>query len=218
MSTSPPSLQSLRIDRSTPPARSGPGTGRVVFIALALVVLAGAGWFFLAPRATPVRIALVEASGGGVASSEGISANGYVVARTKASVSAKIAGRMEYLGVHEGSRVTKGEVIAYYVGVGRVLLHGRRRAQHMHENDRHAAAGDERPLAALFADPEAPTAWLERWHRRAQQESRSGGERSRAGSTGRDHSARAIGIGPKGRRDRSARLHHYRRRELFAAI
>ena len=43
---------------------------------------------------------------------EGISANGYVVARTKASVSAKIPGRLEYLGVREGSNVKRGEVIA----------------------------------------------------------------------------------------------------------
>jgi len=43
-----------------------------------------------------------------------------------------------------------------------------------------AAAGDERPLAALFADPAAPAAWLERWRRRAERESRSGDERRAA--------------------------------------
>ena len=43
-----------------------------------------------------------------------------------------------------------------------------------------AAAGDERPLAALFADPAAPAAWLERWRRRAEREPRSGGERRAA--------------------------------------
>jgi uncharacterized protein YdiU (UPF0061 family) len=42
------------------------------------------------------------------------------------------------------------------------------------------AAGDERPLGALFADPAAPASWLERWHRRAQRESPSGGERRAA--------------------------------------
>jgi RND family efflux transporter MFP subunit len=39
-------------------------------------------------------------------------ANGYVVARTKAAVSAKIPGRLAFLGVSEGSRVEKGAVIA----------------------------------------------------------------------------------------------------------
>src|SRR5205814_2432666 len=43
-------------------------------------------------------------------------ANGYVVPRTKASVSAKIPGRLEYLGVSEGSRVKAGEVIARIEG------------------------------------------------------------------------------------------------------
>jgi RND family efflux transporter MFP subunit len=39
-------------------------------------------------------------------------ANGYVVARTKAAVSAKIPGRLAVLNVSEGSRVNKGEIIA----------------------------------------------------------------------------------------------------------
>ncbi len=43
-----------------------------------------------------------------------------------------------------------------------------------------AAAGDERPLAALFADAVAPTAWLARWRSRAAREARSGGERRAA--------------------------------------
>src|SRR2546428_423007 len=47
-------------------------------------------------------------SAGGAA----VTANGYVVARTRASVSAKVAGRLEWLGVSEGSRIEKGEVIA----------------------------------------------------------------------------------------------------------
>jgi len=39
------------------------------------------------------------ATGGGTISAAGITANGYVVARTKASVSAKVFGRLAYLGV-----------------------------------------------------------------------------------------------------------------------
>jgi RND family efflux transporter MFP subunit len=41
-----------------------------------------------------------------------VTANGYVVARTKASVSAKTAGRLAFLGVSEGSFVRQGTVIA----------------------------------------------------------------------------------------------------------
>jgi RND family efflux transporter MFP subunit len=41
-----------------------------------------------------------------------LSASGYVVARRKAVVSAKIQGRLSWLGVEEGSQVRSGEVIA----------------------------------------------------------------------------------------------------------
>jgi len=80
-----------------------------------VLVLAGGGfgaWRLAAGGPRPVRMGTVTATGGGSMSSAGISANGYVVARTKASVSAKIPGRLEYLGVTEGSRVREGEVIA----------------------------------------------------------------------------------------------------------
>ncbi len=41
-----------------------------------------------------------------------LNASGYVVAQRKASVSSKATGRLEWLGVEEGSRVKQGEVIA----------------------------------------------------------------------------------------------------------
>src|SRR5262249_22878148 len=58
-----------------------------------------------------VSVGTVEVTGGGSAGS-GISANGYVVARTKASVSSKILGRLAWTNVTEGSQVRQGEVIA----------------------------------------------------------------------------------------------------------
>jgi RND family efflux transporter MFP subunit len=42
----------------------------------------------------------------------GITANGYVVARTRASVSSRISGRLASLGVEEGSVVRRGQVLA----------------------------------------------------------------------------------------------------------
>ena len=41
-----------------------------------------------------------------------LTASGYLVARHRATLSAKVPGRLSWLGVEEGSRVTKGEVIA----------------------------------------------------------------------------------------------------------
>ena len=113
MTISPPDLSRLRIDRSEPaPRGSGPGWRTPALVVTTLVVLAGIAWALLAPRAIEVRVALVSATGGGTLSAAGITANGYVVARTKASVSAKVFGRLAYLGVSEGSVVKKGEVIA----------------------------------------------------------------------------------------------------------
>src|SRR5437867_7347252 len=108
--TSPPDLSQLRIRRDEPRPRRGGSL--LLWLIPVLLGLGWVAWRFLAPRATEVHVATVAATGGGSASVQGISANGYVVARTKASVSAKIPGRMEYLGVHEGSEVKQGEVIA----------------------------------------------------------------------------------------------------------
>jgi len=41
-----------------------------------------------------------------------LTASGYLVARHRATVSAKVPGRVAWLGVEEGSRVTKGQIIA----------------------------------------------------------------------------------------------------------
>src|SRR5580765_3887790 len=105
MSSSPPNLASLRIDREAPPPRP-PGAMRLMRWAIPVLAIAAVvAWLFLAPRAPQVRGALAGAPGGGTLSSAGISANGYVVARTKASVSEKTAGRVEYVGLAEGTRV-----------------------------------------------------------------------------------------------------------------
>jgi RND family efflux transporter MFP subunit len=109
-----PDLSRLRINRDTPT----PGlrrafrttlliaAGAVVLVVVALFVLRGRG------GATPVQVATATVAGGGGAAGTGVVANGYVVARTQASVSAKLPGRLAYLGVSEGSHVTEGQVIA----------------------------------------------------------------------------------------------------------
>ena len=113
MTTPTPDLSQLRIRRDAPNAGARRGAGSIAFwILLGALVVAAGWWALLRPRGLQVQVAVAAASGGGSASGEGISANGYVVARTKASVSAKIPGRMEYLGVSEGSEVRRGEIIA----------------------------------------------------------------------------------------------------------
>jgi RND family efflux transporter MFP subunit len=110
--TAPSDLSALKIDRS--PASSG-GKNRILTIVVILVVLAALAGFALVRFTHPttaVQVGLAEATGGGSASGRGITANGYVVARTKASVSAKILGRLTSIGVSEGSLMKAGDVIA----------------------------------------------------------------------------------------------------------
>jgi RND family efflux transporter MFP subunit len=107
-------LASLKIDRGTK-ARS---PWRWPLLLLAPVVLLFAALYVLRVRqafsAPEVRTASAavtlkaEASAG----TPILTASGYVVARRKAVVSAKIQGRLAELRVEEGSRVRKGEVIA----------------------------------------------------------------------------------------------------------
>jgi len=106
-------LASLRLDDQPPRSRRG------AWIVVALVVsMVAAGTTFWWGRgvfaATEVETTTpgVERSGGAPSGTPLLTASGYVVARRKAVVSAKIQGRLADLRVEEGARVRKGEVIA----------------------------------------------------------------------------------------------------------
>src|SRR5262245_5379267 len=114
MSTTPPDLSRLRIDRPEPASPPSRRPVALIVGAIAAVALLAAflmGWIRPGGRTPMVQVALASAVGGSI-SGGGITANGYVVARTKASVSAKVPGRLAYLGVSEGSVVQRGQVIA----------------------------------------------------------------------------------------------------------
>jgi RND family efflux transporter MFP subunit len=109
----PPDLASLRIDRTPPPRRGGSTMLRAALVFVTVVVAGLIGLrFSRATSAITVSVGAAEATGGGNATGAGISANGYVVARTKASVSSKILGRLAWVGVTEGSQVRENEIIA----------------------------------------------------------------------------------------------------------
>ena len=112
MSTAPPDLSSLRIPRDDPASSPAGGRRRGWLIAAGAVAVVVVAFLVLRSRPAPVEAATVATTGGAPAAGEGITANGYVVARTKASVAAKISGQLEYLGVSEGSRLRKGDVLA----------------------------------------------------------------------------------------------------------
>ncbi|MGH7547739.1 MAG: efflux RND transporter periplasmic adaptor subunit, partial [Gemmatimonadales bacterium] len=116
MSTAGHDLSRLRIDRDAPSPALRRALRRNVLLAVAAVVIIGAV-VVMARRGSGVPVQAVvatalDAGPGGAAAATAVTANGYVVARTRASVSAKVAGRLAYLGVSEGSYVRQGEVIA----------------------------------------------------------------------------------------------------------
>jgi RND family efflux transporter MFP subunit len=110
-------LSKLRIDRDPPPEVRR-AFGRTLAILAVVGLLVGGALFWLRGRsgvAVETVVATPVASGGGSAGGGGataVTANGYVVARIRASVSAKIPGRLASLAVDGGSKVQKGEVIA----------------------------------------------------------------------------------------------------------
>src|SRR3989442_13658407 len=109
-----PALAKLGIAGDGPPAAVRRAFTRSVWLAVGALVVIGGVVFYLR-RGSPLAVQVVTAASsgaGGGGGGTGMVANGYVVARTKAAVSAKIPGRLASLDVSEGSRVSQGEVIA----------------------------------------------------------------------------------------------------------
>ena len=107
-------LSKLRINRDPPPEIRR-AFGRTLAIAgVAVVLLAAAGVYARSRSATLVEtvVATPISSGGGASAATSVTANGYVVARVHAAVSAKIPGRIASLTVDGGSEVRRGQVIA----------------------------------------------------------------------------------------------------------
>jgi RND family efflux transporter MFP subunit len=102
---------SIRREQAAKPARRSRVWLALVVAVAALATAVAATVVVRGNRGPDVRVA-TAALRGGAGGSGGLTANGYVVARTKASVSSKVAGRLVYLGVEEGDRVASGAVLA----------------------------------------------------------------------------------------------------------
>jgi RND family efflux transporter MFP subunit len=117
--TSPPQpdLGKLRINRDAPPPNLRRAVGRNLALGLVALVLVVGGFLFWRGRSavsvqTVVATPISAGGSGGEAGTATVTANGYVVARTRASVAAKLPGRIAELRVSEGSHLKKGEIIA----------------------------------------------------------------------------------------------------------
>jgi len=111
MTDSAPDLSRLKIDRGAPPIRSRRRRRWVWLGIVAFVVAACAAWYIAQPHPSKVETATVVTA---FPSQQFVvlNATGYVVAQRKAAIASKATGRLEWLGVAEGSRVKAGEVIA----------------------------------------------------------------------------------------------------------
>jgi RND family efflux transporter MFP subunit len=109
-----PDLERLRIQRpdAERPAAAA-SRARIIIIFLGVVLLGLLGLYLWGPLqpATEVTTAVVARLYPAQAYTV-LNASGYVVAQRKAAVSSKSTGRLAYLGVEEGSRVKKGEILA----------------------------------------------------------------------------------------------------------
>jgi len=103
-------LDSLRIERK-PLARRRSPLAPAVAGAAALLVAGAAAWYFWPDNRVAVTVVTAQAEGAGGAGG-GLDASGYVVARRKATLSAKILGKLTEVNFEEGQRVKQGDIVA----------------------------------------------------------------------------------------------------------
>ena len=113
MTTETADLAGLRINRgNNDPEKAKSTRLRLIVSAIVLIALA-AGYFFLRGILAPVpEVEVATASLTFPSQANAVlTASGYVVAQQKAAVASKGTGRLEYLGVQEGDKVRKGQII-----------------------------------------------------------------------------------------------------------
>ena len=106
-----PGLEQLRIDRSSPAARPRRRKRLWLVIAAAVLLLAAGALASRYAGETAVETVSVTTAYPYQAVTL-LNAAGYVVAQRKAAIASKATGRLEWLGVVEGSAVKEGEIIA----------------------------------------------------------------------------------------------------------
>ncbi|HVW75898.1 MAG TPA: efflux RND transporter periplasmic adaptor subunit [Rhizomicrobium sp.] len=103
-------LESLKIERAPVRRKKSPWAA-IMAGAVALLLAAVAAWYFWPDNRVVVHVITASAQGAGGASAS-LDASGYVVARRKATLSAKILGKLTEVNFEEGQRVKAGDVVA----------------------------------------------------------------------------------------------------------
>src|SRR5665213_989981 len=106
-----PDLSKLRIDRNLAPIRRSHRGRWITLGVIGVLVVAAIAFTATRPKVYAVQTTAVTTT---YPSQQFVllNATGYVVAQRKAAIASKATGRLEWLGVAEGSRVKAGEVIA----------------------------------------------------------------------------------------------------------
>jgi len=116
MATKDADLAGLRIQRAPQGAktpRRSRSSGKIIGWLVALALIVAAAFFFKDFFNPGIEVQLATASLTSPSQANAVlTASGYVVARRKAAVASKGTGRLVFLGVEEGDKVTKGQVIA----------------------------------------------------------------------------------------------------------
>jgi RND family efflux transporter MFP subunit len=111
MTATPQDLSRLRIDRGVAPIRRRRRRRVLLLGVIVVALIGGAGVYMARPHPLDVQTTPVVTT---YPSQQYVvlNATGYVVAQRKAAISSKATGRLEWLGVAEGSQVKAGDVIA----------------------------------------------------------------------------------------------------------
>lgn len=113
METKTADLSSLKIDRSTKSDKPSNKGKYIVTIIVALAIIAAIIIFYPIVFSKTIEVKLTSVMLQSTAQTSAVlTASGYVVAQRQASVSSKGTGVMVYLGVVEGDKVKKGQIIA----------------------------------------------------------------------------------------------------------
>jgi HlyD family secretion protein len=109
-------LEGLRIDRASLEEGTGSAKWARVYILagvgfFVLLGLAALAYRFLFTPAPEVEVVRAAAEGGDIAGSVILTATGYVVPHHKINVNSKVTGRVKWIGVEKGDKVSEGQVL-----------------------------------------------------------------------------------------------------------